>query len=49
MQENSAPKKMVVGGGTTAATQPTPTADTTGEGPTAGIWQNMVQTMVLYG
>ena len=40
---------MVVDGGTIVATQPTPMADTTGEGPTAGIWQNMVQMMVLYG
>lgn len=49
MQKNSAPNKMVVDGGTTAATQPTPMADTTGEGPTAGTWQNMGQMMVLYG
>lgn len=40
---------MVVDGGTIVAMQPTPMADTTGEGPTAGIWQNMVQMMVLYG
>lgn len=40
---------MVVDGGIIAATQPIPMADTTGEGPTAGIWQNMAQMMVLYG
>jgi len=40
---------MVVDGGTIAAMQPTLMADTTGEGLTAGIWQNMVQMMVLYG
>lgn len=40
---------MEVDGGTIGAIQPIPMADTTGEGPTAGIWQNMVQMMVLCG
>lgn len=49
IRPSSAPRRMEVAGGTTAATQPIPTADTTWGEPIPATWPNMARTTVWCG